>query len=352
MTKSDIIRWGIAGTGHIARQFAGDIRHARAARLTAVASRSEVSAQSFAKHFDGVTGFASLDAMIGSGLIDAVYVATPNTIHHDQALSCIKARMPVLVEKPLTANLDQALDIKAAAEISKSFVMEAMWSRYLPAVRAAHAAILDGAIGEILRFEADLAWNVPYDPKSRFFDKAQGGGVLHDLGVYPLSLARYFLGEPQHVDGTWRAAPSGVDISAHLTLRFADVEAHVSCSFERNGSNRIIIEGEKGVMVLGPLFIKAEEYTIFASRRLADLAHPGGSGLSARLRRKLSRSMPLPGVTRHPYRFEGTGMEFEIDAASSAIREGRLEEPSNRLDDTLAVLRMIGQVLARPPETA
>jgi hypothetical protein len=105
-------------------------------------------------------------------------------------------------------------------------------------------------------------------------------------------------------------------------------------------------------MVLGPLFIKAEDYIIFASRRLADLADPGGDGLSARLRRKLTRLMPLPGVARHTYRFEGTGMEFEIDAASNAIREGRLEEASNTLDDTLAVLRMIDQMLSRPPEPA
>lgn len=352
MTKSDIIRWGIAGTGHIARQFADDIRHARDTRLTAVASRSAVSAQSFAQHFDDVTGFASLDEMIASNLIDAVYIATPNTAHHAQTLACINARIPVLVEKPLTADLGQALEIQSAAHSAKSFVMEAMWSRYLPAMKAARAAIRDGAIGEVRRFEADLAWNVTFDPNSRFLDKTQGGGVLHDLGVYPLSLARYFLGEPDHVEGSWHAAPTGADMSARIALRFAHAEAQISCSFERQGSNQIIIEGDKGVMVLGPLFIKAEEYTIFASRRLADLAQPGGDRLSARIRRKLVRSMPLPGVTRHFHRLEGTGMQFEIEAASNAIREGRLGEPSNTLDDTLAVLRMIDQVLSRPPETA
>lgn len=352
MTRSDIIRWGIAGTGHIARQFAGDIHHAPGACLSAVASRSADTAKTFAQRFDDVTGFASLNEMITSNLIDAIYIATPNTAHHPQTLACINARIPVLVEKPLTADLGQALEIQSAAHSAKSFVMEAMWSRYLPAMKAARAAIRDGAIGEVRRFEADLAWNVTFDPNSRFFDKTQGGGVLHDLGVYPLSLARYFLGEPDHVEGSWRAAPTGVDMTARLALRFANAEALISCSFERQGSNQIIIEGDKGVMVLGPLFIKAEEYTIFASRRLADLAQPGGDGLSARIRRKLVRSMPLPGVTRHPHRFEGTGMEFEIEAASNAIREGRLAEPSNTLDDTLAVLRMIDQVLSRPPETA
>ncbi|WP_394688194.1 Gfo/Idh/MocA family protein [Hoeflea sp.] len=352
MTKTDTIRWGIAGTGHIAQQFAGDMHLAQGARLTAVASRSAETAQTFADRFEGVAGFASLDAMIGSGLIDAVYIASPNTAHHAQTLACINARMPVLVEKPLTANLAQALEIQSAARAAESFVMEAMWSRYLPAMKAARGAIRDGAIGRIRRFEADLAWKVPYDPNNRFYGKAQGGSVLHDLGVYPLSLARYFLGEPDHVDGTWQAAPTGVDISARLDLRFADTEARISCSFERQGMNQIILEGDKGVMVLGPLFIKADHFTVFASRGLAGFVHPGGDGLKSRLCRKLFRHLPLPGVARHFHRFEGTGMQFEIEAASNAVRDGRLEEPCNTLDDTIAALRMVDQVLSNPPEAA
>lgn len=350
MTKTDTIRWGIAGTGHIAQQFAGDMRLAQGTRLAAVASRSADTAQTFADRFDGVAGFASLDEMIASNLIDAVYIATPNTAHHAQTLACISARMPVLVEKPLTANLAQALEIQSAARTAGSFVMEAMWSRYLPAIKAARAAIHDGAIGRVQRLEADLGWTVPFDPQSRFFDKAQGGGVLHDLGVYPLSLARYFLGEPDHVEGSWRAAPTGVDMSARLDLRFADSKARISCSFERQGTNQIIIAGEKGVMVLGPLFIKADQFTIFASRALSDFVHPGGDGLKPRFCRKLFRHLPLPGVARHSYRFKGTGMQFEIEAASSAIRDGRLEDPRNTLDDTLAVLQMIDQVLSQSPE--
>jgi predicted dehydrogenase len=352
MTRPETIRWGIAGTGQIACRFAGDIRHAEGARLTAIAGRSADTAQTFARHVGGVAAFASLDAMIASGLIDAAYIATPNTVHHAQTLACITAQMPVLVEKPLTANLEQALEIRSAARAAGSFVMEAMWSRYLPAIKAARAAIRDGAIGTVRRLEADLAWKVPYDPQSRFFDTSKGGGVLHDLGVYPLSLARYLLGEPDHVDGSWRVAPTGADMSARLALRFADAEALISCSFERQGSNQMILEGDKGVMVIGPLFIKAEDYTIAASRRLANLAHPGGDGATARVGRKLLQNLPLPGVSRHPHRFGGTGMQFEIEAASRAISEGRLEEPSNTLDDTLSVLRMIDQVLSRSPENA
>ncbi|MBU4527325.1 MAG: Gfo/Idh/MocA family oxidoreductase [Hoeflea sp.] len=347
MTQTKTIRWGIAGTGAIAGQFADDMRHAKGAALAAVCSRDPARAEHFASQHADVTTYGSLTAMIGSGKIDAVYIATPNMVHRAQALECIAARMPVMVEKPITASLDEALEIRAAARSSGSFVMEAMWSRYLPAIKAARRALADGIIGTILKLEADIAWKQDYDPRSRFFDPTQGGGSLHDLGVYPVSLARFFLGEPDEVEGSWTAAPSGVDMAASLRMRFGGIEAELGCGFDRNGSNRMIIEGDKGVMVIGPLFIKAFGYGVYPSRRLADLLQPGET--AGRIRRNLLQRMPIPGVARHDFRFEGSGLQFEIEAASDAIRQDLSEEPDNTLDDTIAALRIINTVLSSPP---
>lgn len=349
MSDTRTIRWGIIGAGGIARQFASDILHARGASLTAVAARDTAKARAFADAQANVTGFGSLNEMLASGRIDAVYIATPNSVHHAQALACIEARMPVLVEKPLTANLESALEIEAAARQTGVFVMEAMWSRYLPAMQAARKAIRDGAIGTVRRLEADLAWKVVYDPSHRLFDKAQGGGALYDLGVYPISLARWFFGEPQEARGVWRPAPSGVDMSAELTLQYHEAEARISCGFDRDGDNRMIIEGEKGVIVLGPLFIKATGFAIYPSRAIADWVQPGGNAAPARLGRKLLGLLPLPGVKRHAFGLKGSGLEFEIEAASNAIRQGLMEEPDNPLDETIANLRMIDTVLNAPP---
>lgn len=350
MTKSEIIRWGIAGAGTIARQFAADIGHAANAQLTAVTGRSADKVEAFTNSMKGVSGFHSLDDMIASGSVDAVYVATSNTVHLDQTLACIGAGMPVLVEKPLTASLPEALEIRAAAKKSGSFVMEAMWARYLPAITAARSAIRAGAIGKVRRFEADIGWRVHYDPANRLFDKGQGGGALHDIGVYPLSLARFFLGSPQAVEGQWRAAPSGVDIGARIRMSFAGAEASITCSFDCDGSNQLVIEGEDGVLLLGPLFINAPGFAICKSRSVANLALPGGNSLQARIRRKLFRHMPLPGVAHHKHPFPGSGLQFEIEAASRAILSGLTEEPDNTLADTIAVLEMIDAVLARSPE--
>jgi predicted dehydrogenase len=349
MTNPKTIRWGIAGTGAIARQFASDIAHARGAALAAVSARDAGKAQAFAGRFKGVSGFGSLAAMIDSGVIDAVYIATPNTVHHAQALKCIEAGMPVLVEKPLTANLGQAREIQSAARSGNVFVMEAMWSRYLPAIQAVRRAIRDGAIGTVKRIEAELAWKVDYHPEHRLFDKAQGGGSLYDLGVYPVSLTRFFLGAPDHVESFWWPAPSGVDLRAELTMQFKHAVAQIRCGFDREGSNRMLIEGDKGVIALGPLFIKAEAYAVYRSRAFAELAQPGGPLLAARVRRKLFRHLPLPHMRRHHAGFDGSGLQFEIEAASRAISQGHREEPDNTLDDSIATLRIIDGVLAKPP---
>lgn len=349
MRKPETIRWGLAGTGKIAQRFAADIGHADGAVLAAVCSRELGRAQSFAAKHPGVTAFGSLAELVGSEAVDAVYLATPNMAHRAQALACIAAGMPIMAEKPLAADFAEAMDIKAAAESASIFVMEALWSRYLPAVKAARAALRDGVIGKVRRLQAEIAWTVDYDPESRFFDKAQGGGALHDIGLYPISLARYFMGEPDTVDGSWQMAPSGVNMAADITLRFGQAEAEIACGFDRNGSNRMVVEGDRGVLILGPLFISPDGFAIYPSRRLADLAQPGGASLQARVRRKLFRHLPLPGVKRHHFGFAGSGLQFEIEAASNAIRQGLIEEPDNRLDDSLATLRIIDTILAKPP---
>ena len=351
MNEKQIIRWGVAGTGTIARQFASDMELARGAVLTAVCSRDLARAREFAVRHSGVAAFGSLASMIGAKAIDAVYIATPNATHLGQTLECIAAGVPVLVEKPMTASLDEALEIERAAQTGGSLVMEAMWSRYLPAIRALRKALRDGAIGSIRKLEADIAWKHDFDPTSRFFDKSQGGGALHDLGIYPISLARCFLGDPDSVDASWRAAPTGVDIAATLHLRFAGAEAEIRCGFDRDGPNRMLIEGNKGVVVVAPPFIKASGFTVYPSRRLADLAQPGGNTLPEKLRRKFFACLPLPGRTFHDFGFEGGGLQFEIEAASEAIRQGLGEEPDNRLQDTIAALRIIEAVLAKPPVT-
>lgn len=348
-TKTHKIRWGITATGGIAHAFARDIQSAKGAVLAGVASRDPQKAKRFADDYPGVEAFESLDAMVASDLIDAVYIASPHSAHLSQALTALKAHKPVLVEKPLTTSSKDAKKISEASFTAKTFAMEAMWTRYLPAVQAARKVIRAGQIGTVRAIRSELAWRRPYDPKNRFFDPAQAGGALLDLGVYPISLACFFLGEPDTVDGNWTEAPTGVDVAAEITLSFGTATAQVSCGFDRHGDNRFIIEGDKGTLVLGIPFIGARILGRYNSPGMADLAFPGGEKLASRVRRRIGAKLPLPGARRKVFPVPGTGLSCEIEAASRAINEGRIEEPDNTPTDSIRVLEIVETILAEEP---
>ena len=148
-----------------------------------------------------------------------VYIATPHPQHHAIALAAIEAGKSVLVEKTFTAT------VAGAEESSRLlsdgvFAMEAMWTRFQPAIVAARELIDDGAIGEVRQVQADLGVNRPYDPSDRLFDPAQGGGAMLDLGVYVVSFAQYFLGTPDRVSVSGSLTPTGVDAEAGLLLGY------------------------------------------------------------------------------------------------------------------------------------
>ena len=345
-----IIRWGISATGGIAHAFARDIQSAKGARLAGITSRDPAKAKSFAAEHPGIEAFDSLAAMAASDSVDAIYVASPHSAHLDQALVALKAGKPVLVEKPLTASSRAAKKLSEASFNARTFAMEGMWTRYLPAVQAARKVIKAGQIGAVRAIRSELAWRRPYDPENRFFDPAKAGGALLDIGVYPISLACFFMGEPDSIEGNWTEAPTGVDVAAEITLGFGSAKAELSCGFDRNGDNRFIIEGEKGTLVLGMPFIGARILGRYGSPAMADLAFPGGERFGSRWRRKIGAKLPLPGAKRKVFPVPGTGLSCEIEAASNAIREGRMEEPDNTMSDSLMVLEIVETILAEDPK--
>lgn len=349
-TKSSTIRWGISATGGIAHAFARDIQWAKGASLAGVTSRDPAKAMAFAKEHPGIETFDTLEAMAASDHVDAIYVASPHSVHLDQALVALKAGKPVLVEKPITSSSRAAKKLSEASFNARTFAMEAMWTRYLPAVQTARKLIGTGRIGTVRTIRCELAWHRPYDPQNRFFDPAKGGGALLDLGVYPVSLACFFLGEPDRIEGNWTEAPTGVDVSAEITLGFGDATAELSCGFDRNGDNRFVIEGDKGTLVLGMPFIGARILGRYGSPTMADLAFPGGERFGSRFRRKIGAKLPLPGAKRKVFPVPGTGLSCEIEAASRAIRDGRMEEPDNTMSDSIMVLEIVETVLAEEPK--
>ncbi len=340
----DKVRWGIAGTGTIANSFAADFRFAPHASLVAVSSRSAQKAESFAARFGGLRSYQGIEALAAAPDIDAIYIASPNAEHLQQATLALAAGKAVLVEKPLTTSSADARALANAAA-GGTFAMEALWTCFLPAISRVRELLAAGTLGAIRHVRAELAYEKPFDAGSRFFDPALGGGSLLDLGIYPIALCLNLFGEPRSVDGSWKRAPTGVDTSAKVNLAYDGFSAALGCGFDRNGHNRFVIEGERGTLVIDAPFLKA-------SRLLVSTGGPARKLLAfnGKAAYRLARHLPLPGLTRHDHHFPGSGLQFEIEAASAAILEGRGEHPSMPLSASIKALEIIETIRAKTPD--
>jgi len=336
--------WGIMGTGTIAGLFAADLGLLPQAHIAAVYSRSLDKARGFAARFGEARAYDDEAAFLADPAIEAVYIATPNHLHAAQALKAIAAGKPVLIEKPIALAGADAEKIAQAASECGVFAMEALWSRFLPAVRRARDEIATGRIGAIRRIRADLSYLHPEEPGSRFFDPALGGGAAFDLGVYPLSLVLHLLGEPQAVSGSWLAAGTGVDRRSFFRLDYPAAVAELSCGFDRDGANRLLVEGERGGLIFEAPFLKVQRLSWYTDTSRAVAAYERGAGGVAGL---LDR-VPQPGRNSENFAFPGNGLQFQAEAAMSAIGAGKSDCAEMPLGESAAVLRIIEAVRAQP----
>ena len=162
--------WGILGPGKIAKKFTEDLLQIPAARLHAVASRSEERAQAFAKMYGAKYAYNTYEAMLNCPEVDVVYIASPHAGHYEHSLLFLNKGIPVLCEKPLAINSRQVLAMINAAKNKQTFFMEAIWTRYIPTMRKVLELIESGAIGDVLAVKADFGFQAAFDPNSRLFD--------------------------------------------------------------------------------------------------------------------------------------------------------------------------------------
>ncbi len=341
-------KWGVVGTGTIARAFINDMKYLDGTvKVAAIYGRSSEKVKNTAQEFGIPNHYDSFNDFLADPNIDGIYIALPNHLHFSFAEMALQALKPVLVEKPLCLNSDEAMSLQKLAREKNTFIMEAMWTRFLPAFEAVKKAVLSGQIGKIEAIEADLAYLKEEEQEGRFFDAAQGGGASLDLGVYPLSLTISLLGHPEAVNGNWSAAQTGVDKTAHYRLSYPDAKADISCGFNRNGRNEYIIYGSEGAILIHDPFLKAS--------RISYLSHWAAKfWLSSFLRKnavlyKLISRMSLPGKKTINYPLAGNGLHYQAAAMVAAIAAGKTEIAQNTLEDSVQVLQIIDQVLTQPP---
>ncbi len=319
-------RWGILGTGGIARTFAGDLAQTDSGIVAAVGSRRQESADRFADAF-GIAGrHVGYESLVADPDVDVVYVATPHPMHRDDAILALEAGKPVLVEKPFAMNAAEGREIVAVARREGLFAMEAMWTRFLPHVAVIRGWLAEGILGEIVTVSADHGQWFPEDPRFRLFAPELGGGALLDLGVYPVSFASMVLGPPSRIVSLSEPAFTGVDAQTSMLFGYeSGAQAVLSCTLRAKSPTTASIVGTEGRIEIEGDFYAPAAVTLIPRQ-----------GVSTTI-----GSEPRIGGLRH-----------EADEVARRLAAGELESPLMPLDETVSVLETMDTVLATAAEAS
>ena len=308
----DPVRFGVLGTGHIASKFTDDLLLSDACEVVAVGSRTLGGARAFAARHGALTPHSSYQSLVNDDAVEVVYVAVPHPFHHETALLALDAGKPVLVEKPFAMNVAQADELVSAARSRGLFLMEAMWTRFLPQFRHIRRLLDEERLGDLRIVIAEFGVAFERDPSSRLYDPKLGGGALLDLGIYPVSLAHFVFGSPDSVTARAAFTSTGVDAQTAALLTYGKGrQAVLSASLEAPLPNRLVIAGFDG------------------SIEIDDRWHQPAS-------LKLTESDGKS--TIYDYHGEGNGLRHQAEEVARCLRAGELESPILPLDETLSVM--------------
>ncbi|WP_077490365.1 Gfo/Idh/MocA family protein [Sinomonas mesophila] len=321
------LRWGVVATGGVARTVTRDLSLLPDADLRAVSSRSPDRAVQFAREFgferaygdeDGVPGYVRLAA---DPEVDVVYVAAPHGQHYEVSRAALEAGKHVLVEKAFTVNAHEAQGLVDLASERGLFLMEAVWSRFVPGMVRAFEIVESGEIGEVQWVSADLGFPAPKDPTSRIWDVAAGGGALLDLTVYPLLWAIGTLGFPDSLTAVGTLNDDGVDTQNILALSYAGGQlASLTSSFLAHGPRTATVAGTEGVLT-----------TVASVNNPAELV--------------VRRGWDPARVEK--IEIVGRGYVYELREVTRCIQQGLVESPTMPWKHTLDTMRLFDGVRAQ-----
>ncbi len=292
------IRWGILATGWIAELFVKDLL-LTGHEVTAVGSRTQASADRFAKAFGIGTAHGSYEALVADPNVDIIYIATPHPQHAHAAKLALNAGKHILVEKAFTINAAEAAEIVDLAAEKKLVVLEAMWTRFLPHMCRIRAIIAAGTIGEVRSITADHRQKLPDDPKHRLNALELGGGALLDLGIYPISFTWDILGRPASIKASATFRDTGADAQVATVFLYASgAMATTLSSSDSAGPNRASVVGTKGRIEIDQVWYSPTVFRVYDSENALVETFDGA--------------------------VEGRGMQFQADEAERLIAGGMI----------------------------
>ena len=313
-------RWGILGTGAIARQFVEGLGELPEAEVLAVGSRSEASAEKFAEDRDIPRRYGTYEDLAADPDVDVVYVATPHPFHAGNVELCLGAGKAVLCEKPFTVNAAEAERVIGLARERGLFLMEGMWTRFFPLMGELRRLLSAGVIGEPRMLTADFGFRDEFDPRSRKFDPGLGGGALLDVGVYCISLASSLFGRPSEVAGAGHLGQTGVDEQSAAILVHDGGRLSVLCFATRTGTpQEATVMGTEGYVKIHSNWWRPRAMTLHRPGEKEELVE-----------------VPIT----------GNGFNYEAAEVMRCLDEGMTESDVMPLDETLSVMRTMDDIRA------
>ena len=316
------VKWGIIGTGWIAHQFVTDLAHASNGVAYAVGSRSQKSADEFAHNHGVSRAYPTYEELVNDPDVDAVYIGTPHPFHKDNALLALRAGKAVLCEKPFTVNRGELEEVVSYAREHKLFLMEAMWSRYIPAIVKVREWIAAGKIGEVRLVKADLGFRSDWNPEGRLLNPKLGGGALLDVGIYPISFASMIFGpHPDSVSSTVHIGETGVDEHFSMLLSYDDGKtAALNGGIRLKMLEEAHVFGTEGLIIVEGTLVNPKSASLYVGDEKVETFEDDRTSI---------------------------GYCFEAEEVGRCLEAGLTESPVMPLEESLAIMNLLDQVRAQ-----
>ncbi|MFN5055086.1 MAG: Gfo/Idh/MocA family protein [Bacteroidota bacterium] len=315
------VRWGILACGKIAKKFAADLKLVGDGELVAVASRDIERAKQFAAEYPAKHIFGTYEELVNCDEVDVIYVASPHSHHHEHTMLCLKHGKAVLCEKAFAINQHQAKEMIDLAREKKVFLMEALWTRFLPHYLKVREMIEEGKLGELKGVLANFGFKPPEPVSPRLFEPSLGGGSLLDIGIYPVFLAQSILGVPDSISAKMDPASTGVDEQCSMVFHYKNgMTASLFSTLASNLETDADIFGTQGRIRLTNRFYEPSATIQY---------YPD-----------VITSRTIIPIEKEP----GWGYQHEIRHVNECLQKGLTESPIWTLDDTMNLMKTLDGV--------
>jgi dihydrodiol dehydrogenase / D-xylose 1-dehydrogenase (NADP) len=312
--------WGLIGTGKISNKFAEGLTALEDATIYAVGSRSQSSADVFAKKWEVSRSYGNYADLYADPDVAIVYIGTPHNFHLQNVRDALNAGKHVLCEKAFTINATEARELVALARRKKLFLMEAMWNRFQPWYSVVRQLLDDGRLGALHHFKADLSFRFEVGPEHRIYNRDLAGGALLDMGVYPIALASAFLGTPIEISSVGHLHETGVDDQVSMIFKYASgATAELGCSSRYLSKNNATLHGSRGYIEIHGMIIRPQKITF----------HEQGEEAIV---------FEIPHASN--------GYQYEAQAVMDMLDEGQVEHALMPLDETIEIMETMDQIRA------